>query len=490
MQRSELLSFKCLVLLLLLLLLSIRSSAFDFAYDAPTQCDNLNISWSGGRGPYSLLITPLFDVPQNVSIPDSALNESSGNGSFSMQLALETGKQFLLTMSDATGFGSGGTSSLLAVGSSISGANCNTTAPSPEFFFQLNTALQQCRSFTFSGYDGATQPVTVLGLIPLGQTFQLHSPSSGPTSFEWEANVAADTSIAFIMIDSEGRQGGSSDLRTVSPSDNSSCINASSPHSTVDTPATQTDTPHTTETVQVKTGPRSGQIAGAAIGGVALLALVLIFVFFCIYRRCRKDPPLDTQHPQAVFIGSRGTSRVSRVRSSLVPSRGRRAHPSVDLLPPSARTPLSSTSHRYSLPLQDDYMPSPFILPSDASAADGHSLQHPSDVYPRDAHSLSLGTHAIGYSPSRSRSNNDGPLSPVSALSNSHSQGHVRMPSSPYSVSSAVLSPKASLARSSRTTPRFVLHTDAEDASVANNNGEVVELPPQYTERRDQSPES
>ena len=120
----------------------------------------------GGNGPFSLLITPVsmpctflfrtltspyrvsfqfFFVPQNISIPDSAIDSSSGNGSFSFQLTLPPGRRFILTMSDSTGFESGGTSDVLTVGSSISDASCDTTEPGPDFTFEANAALLQCR---------------------------------------------------------------------------------------------------------------------------------------------------------------------------------------------------------------------------------------------------------------------------------------------------------------------------------------------------------
>lgn len=53
-------------------------------------------------------------------------------------------KKLLLTMSDATGFNTGGTSDLVTVGAS-QGGSCNTTDIGTSFFYQLNTALVQCR---------------------------------------------------------------------------------------------------------------------------------------------------------------------------------------------------------------------------------------------------------------------------------------------------------------------------------------------------------
>ena len=46
-----------------------------------------------------------------------------------MPLQIQATSQFLLTMSDATGFNSGGTTPLLTVGASVGGKSCNTTSP-------------------------------------------------------------------------------------------------------------------------------------------------------------------------------------------------------------------------------------------------------------------------------------------------------------------------------------------------------------------------
>ena len=82
-------------------------------------------------------------------------------------------------MSDATGFGSGGTSVVTQVGPSVSGKSCNTTDPGVDFSFNLDSALTQCRqvlhsyvdfipiwlipsrTYPFGGYNQAVQPVTI-----------------------------------------------------------------------------------------------------------------------------------------------------------------------------------------------------------------------------------------------------------------------------------------------------------------------------------------
>jgi len=101
----------------------------------------------------------VFDVPRNISIPPTAVN--NGNGLFSTQLPFAEGKQFVIVMSDAQGFGTGGVSDVLTVGAS-QGQKCGTASPSkcrimiktwshllillePSFTYQFDSTLQQCR---------------------------------------------------------------------------------------------------------------------------------------------------------------------------------------------------------------------------------------------------------------------------------------------------------------------------------------------------------
>lgn len=87
--------------------------------------------------------TQVFGTPRNITIPDSAY--SNGKGTLQTQIAVAATKQFLIVMSDATGFSTGGVSDLATVGTSLSGGGCNTTYPAVPYSFILDTALTQCR---------------------------------------------------------------------------------------------------------------------------------------------------------------------------------------------------------------------------------------------------------------------------------------------------------------------------------------------------------
>jgi hypothetical protein len=95
---------------------------------------------------YLQVYQPLY----NISVPSSAFRDGEGSYSIS-QFPLANGVQFLLTMSDATGFGSGGTSTVLTVGVPIANNNCNTAVPSPDFYFSPSSSLQQCRYLNLAG---------------------------------------------------------------------------------------------------------------------------------------------------------------------------------------------------------------------------------------------------------------------------------------------------------------------------------------------------
>lgn len=84
-----------------------------------------------------------FNIPRNISVPSTAFSNNQGSYQIS-PIPFINGTEFLLTMSDATGFGTGGTSELLTVGEPVGSASCNTTNPTLVYSFSLPSSLQQC----------------------------------------------------------------------------------------------------------------------------------------------------------------------------------------------------------------------------------------------------------------------------------------------------------------------------------------------------------
>jgi len=109
------------------------------------------------------------------------------------------------------------------------------------------------------------------------------------TSYTWIANVEAGTGLLFFMTDSDGRQGGASDLLIVGNSTDASCLTGNSPSPSASSPSqapNQSTSPvSNTTTVDI--------IVGAAIGGVILLASLTML---CIcYKRGRQTTNASSQ---------------------------------------------------------------------------------------------------------------------------------------------------------------------------------------------------
>ncbi|QRV99916.1 HlyIII domain-containing protein [Ceratobasidium sp. AG-Ba] len=224
--------YKCLFLALISLFAP--SNAFTFSFSSqPSQCQSLTAQWSGGQGPYRLFLIPVGHVnPEirtivNMEIP---ANQSSS----SLTLQFPENSQFVAVMSDSTGFGTGGTSTIYTVGSGPT--ECLPSSPSKADFYMYfaNKVPSQCGSFGIT-WDGGVSDIHIYGVIPGGQSFDLGAPTTG-TGFDWTANVRQGTQMLFLAVGANNANGGSSDVTTVS-SGSSGCINAQSPSSTAGPPA-------------------------------------------------------------------------------------------------------------------------------------------------------------------------------------------------------------------------------------------------------------
>ena len=353
----------------------------------------------------------------------------------------------------------------------------------------------------FSGYDGAVQPVTIAvspilelatlfthdiffaqAIIPGGNGFLLNPPVGDP-SYSWNVNVAHGTSMLFFMTDSRGRQGGSSDVRIVGVSDDSSCLNNLSPASTSHPPGpTQIGSPSASPSNSTSPPPSppspisAAGIAGAIIGSVLFLSVVVTLALFVLKRVSGKKPERRRIDSQVDLNENLGAGPLAHPYGPSPPgTQTTPTHPfdsnsyvgDPALLPPPQR--YANDKYRTSnSSLSGYYDPSMSYIPSPALYPPQPNYQHPAQFTPADA--LSIGSALL--------------VPPTQSLAVTHGQpSSPRSPSSNDSSSVTAAKPKAAMAGTSQMPPRFVLHTDAEDALTPNEDS-VVELPPQYSERR------
>lgn len=262
------------------------------------------------------------------------------------------------------------------------------------------------------------------------------------------------------MTDAQGRQGGSSDIRVVGLSSDSSCLNSSSPSSTPAAPSPTTSTsassnPTSTSPINV---PSHGVSAAGIVGTVvaALLFLAVIVTLGLFFFRKKRD--------------HQSSSNVRRFHQS--------SESEVDL----------SFDHQapvvtpYNVP--QNYDASLSHHPYHSSASPSFNINPFEDVPPQSPTYQPSSQHqhpGAFHSPSQYYPSVPGyPLEiPVSDSSAS------RPEFGPQPTSTSTSQRKATMEGVTAYKPsRFILHTDADDDLPQPNDDGVIELPPQYSERR------
>lgn len=233
----------------------------------------------------------------NISIPSSSSN------SYSFDLTQPSGLQFVATMYDSTGWGSGGTTSVLSefliivcslpsspmisrgiifqrfmclqvfpLRHSIVEKLIATSNLLYDFFFsttpQLPSNPSSCSSMTVTWDSNATRPIDLYGIIPAGSAFSLPvSQNGGTNDYDFTVDIRSGTQFLLLMSDDGPYQtGGSTGLFTVS-SGGTSCINSTSPSSATTTSSSSTSASSTTSTSS-STSSSASASATSSVAGV------------------------------------------------------------------------------------------------------------------------------------------------------------------------------------------------------------------------------
>ncbi|KAL7421375.1 hypothetical protein Q5752_004260 [Cryptotrichosporon argae] len=494
------------------------ASAFSFSTSTPTQCGTFTVTWSGGTAPYHLLLVPTITVTDgriwNISIPDTA------NGSYTFDLQEPATLEFLATMWDATGWGSGGTTDVLTVGSSDN-SSCLDSNLLYDFYFNLspNSNPNQCSQMTISWDNNVTQPVGAYGLIPAGSAFSIPVPTTSYT-YDWTVDIAAGTDFVLLMADAGTYQtGGSSSLFTVQSSSDSSCLNASSPASATSSAAASSSTGSTsaasasasvagvggssaggtagnTSASSSGSSSHTGAIVGGVLGGVAFVVLLSVLLFCCI-RRKATGRPLSNYGAGSAGAGvdaetaaekqnGRGAGKVRTSLAGLLGAGAGRLS--------GEHTEVDGTDFE----VDHDYEASPYRYPSPTQDATPHSLGE-AGVAVSAAGAGVAGRNAVAGTGTTEKATPASPTSPTRPAA------APAMPNIPAGATAAVTTEPSEFGQASEqatighrdgkfprahetadrplpeppTPTRFVQHQDAG----------VVELPPRYDQLRAANPD-
>ncbi|KAG2096059.1 uncharacterized protein F5147DRAFT_778421 [Suillus discolor] len=208
-------------------------------------------------------------------------------------------------MSDATGFGSGGTSNILTVGSSVGDNVCSTAVLSPPYTFQLDPLPPiQCSPWTLLAQSTAVLPITIVQLIPGGQLTIFYSDSDNFTSV---TDVTGGTNLMYFVTDSLGRQGGISGFEQVVGTGNFSCISTTSPSITAGISSTITassiSSSSASSSTTTSTSNNDVAIIAGTVGGSAVVLIGSVILGMCLWRKRRASRSANVQPPTQSYPG-------------------------------------------------------------------------------------------------------------------------------------------------------------------------------------------
>jgi hypothetical protein len=263
--------------------------------------------------------------------------------------------------------------------------------------------------------------------------------------------------MIFSMTDAQGGQGGSSDIRVVGVSDDSSCLDNSSPSSS---PAASSPTPSSSNPAPGPSTPPTAPphdvsiaaIAGTVIGSILFLAVIITLGLF-FFRKKLPQP----------------SGNVRRLPGTL--------ESEIDLAFDSQHPPVVtpySVPQSYDRPYSSNADPSPFDANpfQDPPSQPVTHYQMPSQYFRRDT----LQSSSQHYPPVSG-------YTPQNPLTSSPSLSRTEFELIPPQSTPLTPTPQQKAAMAAYRPSRFIVHTDADDLPRPNGDG-VIELPPQYTERR------
>ncbi|KAF8586522.1 hypothetical protein K439DRAFT_942318 [Ramaria rubella] len=215
----------------ILTIVNVARAALNFTVP-PTQCANTTVQWTGGSAPYQLLLVPTGELHPEVRVIETYTIDSGNN--FSFQLNYPGNSSFVAVMSDATGFGTGGTTPVTTVLPAASKSCLGTSQVAPEFFIFTDPPVPQtCSPMMISYTSDSHPPVDVFVVIPGGTSSRIESGSPKNMSFEWTPTFSAGTQLLIVAGDTNGvGKGGSTDILTVASGNSTSCLPANTTSAT------------------------------------------------------------------------------------------------------------------------------------------------------------------------------------------------------------------------------------------------------------------
>ncbi|KZO99106.1 hypothetical protein CALVIDRAFT_534642 [Calocera viscosa TUFC12733] len=303
--------------------------SWNFTIDTPpSECEPFSLSFAGGEAPYQFTFLRLPSLNSSVSVDGwgaghaLVMNETASPASITLPWA--AGDPFVLIGSDATGFGTGGTTPVLGMAASQlpadSGENCledSTNNTYVDHIVAWNGGAVQCGLMSMV-LTGVQSPLSLAVVIPGGPSTRYDDPNPSNTStpegmgilIAWYLTVPAGDDVFFFAEDGNGplfvstlmTVGAGSGTCFNDPESTSVLTNPGGPLETATTgsAATPTDVPVGSGSDSGGTGGGSntakiGAIVGGVVGGLLFIVGVAALVMFLMHRHNRRQRLLRQQ---------------------------------------------------------------------------------------------------------------------------------------------------------------------------------------------------
>ncbi|KAK4690066.1 CDP-diacylglycerol---serine O-phosphatidyltransferase, partial [Tremellales sp. Uapishka_1] len=292
----------------------------------------VELTWADATPPVQVMVIPIFDQPYIYDIPSSAQNSSSGQGSYPIELQLSADQNYVVVLSDATGFGSGGSSEIQATQTSNSTACLSTQSSnqtSLDFTFSVAGIAEQCQrglELTWSG--GEEDGPYNMTVVPCDQgffPFDVVLDTTQRYETDWVMNMTSGSRFTLVFNSGRGRgRGGSAGVYQVSSSTSSAVADCNPVSMTTGqwpaaigtnslaagtyavTSSASTSTSQSSSTTSTTSSPStkssgaasssSGGKVGGIVGGVVVFFALLGIFLWLLFRRRRK-PRQPRQDP-------------------------------------------------------------------------------------------------------------------------------------------------------------------------------------------------
>ncbi|TIA83053.1 hypothetical protein E3P98_01002 [Wallemia ichthyophaga] len=292
--------------------------SFSFNVTEVVECGSFQINWSGAEPPVRFLAIP-NGRPLDISKSDHVIvaHEVDGNvdGTYNYpNWPMAAGIKFTVTMSDAQGFGTGGTSDIITTDKGV-GPYCVQPGYLPyNFYIDPPTNWTTCETITLHTVNkNSSTPYDYYVLSPNSTPIHIKRLTQNDAAFDYTFTQPPGTPVIFFSGSEQGglqyNSGGSSSIQTIGEGSDTGCVEQLQPS------PTDTSNPESTsgngsgtdggdnnhnekDSNGLSAGAKAGVVVGSIIGAGALIAAMVAFM---LHKKRKREE--QHEHAQKVTHG-------------------------------------------------------------------------------------------------------------------------------------------------------------------------------------------